>query len=65
MSLVSPKQKIKKSASGRLTITWGRCGEEVRLPAGDWLTDVRERERKKVPHDPHPVAPQLRRAGRH
>lgn len=46
-ALLVRQKKKKNPASGRLTITWGGCGEEMQLPAGDWLTDVREREREK------------------
>lgn len=59
-------RRVSKPATGRLTIVlwmgWRLLGEGgLQLPPGDWLTDGKK---KKVPHDPHPVAPQPRRAGR-
>lgn len=40
---------------------FGQRGGDMQLPTSDWLTDG---EKRKVPHDPHSVAPQSGRAGR-
>lgn len=45
------------TGDGMEALVEGRVGTSTR----NWLTDVKKKK-KKVPHDPHPVAPQLRRA---